>query len=510
MLFNSFEYCVFFLSVVFLYYALPARFRWILLLFSSYYFYSFWKPEYLYLLIIQTLVAYVVGIILSQLSSNTRRLACLLIGLIINFGILFYYKYFNFFSETTNDLFLTLPFLENEILSSHDLILPIGISFFTFQTTSYMIDVYRKKFPVEKHLGIFSLFVAFFPQLISGPIERGSTLIPQIKKARHFNHSMMVGGFRLILLGLFKKLVIADRLAPYVDFVYANPQNYEGGVLVLATVFFAFQIYCDFSGYIDIAIGSAQILGINLSDNFRRPYHARSVSDFWKRWNITLMEWLRDYIYIPLGGSRKKISQASFNLLVVFFLSGLWHGANWTFVIWGVINGIYLLAERLLKHFLLLIAPYKNRLIQVGLKDIDLAHNIFFVRTVSITSNILQKLYPVFCIFLTFSMICFSWIFFRANSLDDAFYISTHFYTSFGKFIVPSLEAQGWNVDKYIFIFACICLLEVFHLVEKYDNIRTMFSDKPIWTRWGVTYILLFSILFFGEFGNKPFIYFQF
>lgn len=487
MIFNSFEYLLFFLIIAVFFYVIPFRFRWIMLLVASYYFYMSWEVSYIVLIVVQTLVAFGVGLIIGKLDDQRSRIAWLATGLSINFGMLFVYKYLNFFTDTINHIleYLVLP---ANLLPVYDLLLPIGISFFTFQTASYVIDVYRG-LPPERHLGLFSLFVTLFPHLIAGPITRAEHILPQLKKEVPFNHARIAGGLRLILLGMFKKVVVADRLAHLVDTVYNNPHNYEGIILIVATIFFAFQIYCDFSGYVDIAIGSAQILGVDFPDNFDSPYQATSISDFWRRWHITLMQWLRDYVYFPLGGSHHGAVRTCCNIFIVFLVSGLWHGANWTFVIWGALNGFYLIVERITKSIRQSITR------SMGLDRIP----------------VISHLYAMLCVVVTFSVVCFAWIFFRANSISDAFYIAKHLFSGAHMFSIENLYKLGLDkVDFYFGVFS-VGLLELFHFMQKHRNIRFMLAEQPIWLRWSATYFILFVVLLFGYYGeNKPFIYFAF
>ena len=331
MFFNSLEFAVFFPIVVGLYLLTPERFRWTLLLAASYYFYAAWKAEYLILILVSTLIDYTVALRMEKASNPAKRRSWLIVSLCSNLGILFSFKYFNFFNDSVRTVFDQFNIFYD--VPAFEVLLPVGISFYTFQTLSYTIDVYRGQRPAERHIGIFALYVAFFPQLVAGPIERSTRLLPQFFKKVELTYERTVDGLRLMLWGFFKKLVIADRVGAYVDVVYASPDDHSGMTVLIATYFFAFQIFCDFSGYSDIAIGSARILGYDLMDNFRRPYFSKSISEFWRRWHISLSTWFRDYVYIPLGGNRVVKWRWYYNLMVVFVVSGLWHGANWTFVV---------------------------------------------------------------------------------------------------------------------------------------------------------------------------------
>ncbi|MGE0267487.1 MAG: MBOAT family protein [Candidatus Omnitrophota bacterium] len=331
MLFNSFEFLLFFPVVAFVYFVLPFRFRWPWLLLSSYYFYMCWKPEYVVLIILSTLIDYYIGLSMAEAKNRTHAKHLLTLSIICNLGVLFAFKYYNFFNASFRELFSHFNIFYN--VPSFKVLLPVGISFYTFQSLSYTIDVYSGKRPAEKHLGLFALYIAFFPQLVAGPIERSTHLLPQLYKKNHVDYQRVTDGLKLILWGLFKKIVIADRLAYFVNYVYNNPAGGHGYYILIATYFFAFQIYCDFSGYSDIAIGSAQVMGYELMENFKRPYLAQSIPEFWKRWHISLSTWFKEYLYFPLGGNRVPVLLWARNILVVFLLSGIWHGANWTFFV---------------------------------------------------------------------------------------------------------------------------------------------------------------------------------
>lgn len=328
MLFNSMAYAIFLPLVFIIYWCIPSKYRWILLLGASYYFYMSWNPKYVVIIAFTTVVSYLCALALEKVSSQPLRKIIMFIALTLCLGVLFIFKYYNF---TLNTICHFISF-EPKYL---DFLLPVGISFYTFQTLSYVIDVYRKEIKAEKHFGIYATFVSFFPQLVAGPIERSGNLLPQIKKKHVFDIEKARYGIWLIVWGVFKKVIVADNLAVFVDQVYGDVYSYSGFSLVLATLFFTFQIYCDFSGYSDIARGSANLFGIELMENFKSPYFSESVKDFWSRWHISLSSWFRDYLYIPMGGNRVGTIRNCFNVLVTFLVSGLWHGASWNFVIWG-------------------------------------------------------------------------------------------------------------------------------------------------------------------------------
>ncbi|MBW3018943.1 MBOAT family protein [Candidatus Woesearchaeota archaeon] len=481
MLFNSLHFLIFFPVITLIYFCLPHKYRWVLLLAGSYYFYMSWKAEYVLLIIFSTLVDYFAGIRMSNTKTLKAKKILLALSLICNLGLLFLFKYFNFFSDSVRELLSHFTIQLHPVTLS--VLLPVGISFYTFQTLSYTIDVYRNKIKPERHLGIFALYVAFFPQLVAGPIERAKNLLPQFAEKKLFDYDRVTSGIRLMLWGFFKKLVIADRLALIVDIVYNNAGNYSGISLAMATVFFAFQIYCDFSGYSDIAIGAARVMGFRLMTNFRMPYLAKSVSDFWRRWHISLYSWFRDYLYIPLGGSRCSKKRTHFNMLLVFLVSGLWHGANWTFVLWGLLHGIYLVIGSITSTIRKKIAAL------VGLVKIP-------------------RVQAVASIILTFILVNIGWIFFRANSLSDAWYILTHITSGFSL----SLKTAGVNLGAggWLLHFGFIGFVLLVELVQEKVGFGRLFLRRNVLIRYGVYCSIVMVILLFGIFYNMQFIYFQF
>lgn len=418
-----------------------------------------------------------------------------------NLGILFGFKYFNFFNDTLRSIFNYFNIFYG--IPAFKALLPVGISFYTFQTLSYTIDVYRGKRKAEKHLGIFALYVAFFPQLVAGPIERSTRLLPQFYKNFDFDSDRVTDGLKLMLLGFFKKIVIADRLALLVDQVYNNPTEYHGVNFIIATVFFAFQIYCDFSGYSDIAIGGAKVMGFTLMDNFKRPYLSETVSEFWKRWHISLSSWFKDYLYIPLGGNRVVKWQWLVNVLVVFLVSGLWHGANWTFVVWGVLHGFYFIAGNL----------------TANIKQ-QLGHRLRKLLSMSGLGTSLP-IFKLINIGVTFTLVCFAWIFFRANTLSDAFYIVTHLFDGVGEWLLKVIHWErgqglvkpllaGQSRPDFIinaFLLGIIGLQDVF--TEFHSTRQTIFNPPAI-LRWAVYLIMVLSVMNLGVTSEVPFIYFQF
>ncbi|MBC5994984.1 MBOAT family O-acyltransferase [Pontibacter cellulosilyticus] len=494
MLFNSFEFLVFFPTVVGLYFLLPHRFRWVLLLISSYAFYMFWRAAYAIILLVSTVVDYTCGRMMGRYtdSEKYKRKPWLWLSLISNLGILVAFKYFNFFSDTTESLSRWLGIAY--AAPAFELLLPMGISFYTFQTMSYSIDVYHGRIKPEKHLGIFALFISFFPQLVAGPIERAGNLLGQLKQRHEFNYQRVTSGLRLMTWGLMKKVVIADRLALMVNQVYNDPTAYEGIPLIIATVFFAFQIYCDFSGYSDMAIGAARVMGFKLMENFRRPYFAASIREFWARWHISLSTWFRDYLYIPLGGSRVVKWRWYYNLFITFVISGFWHGANWTFIVWGALHGIFLIAGEVIKNQSHLLPR------SIGLAKLPQ----------------LQRFMQVAAIFI---LVCLAWVFFRANSITDALYICSHMISG----LSDSVNAIVHDTDglrntwlflgqtRTSFLIACgviLLLVLVEWLLE--HQIRLRVASLPAAVRIAAYGAVVAFIYLFGSFKETEFIYFQF
>ena len=462
MVFNSIAFVLFFPIVTLLYFLLPYRYRWMLLLAASCVFYMFFIPIYILILIGTILIDYVAGLMIER-SQGAKRKTFLILSLVSNIGVLAIFKYYNFFIGNLNSAFATsLPLLK--------IILPIGLSFHTFQAMSYTIEVFREKQKAERHLGIYALYVMFYPQLVAGPIERPQNMLHQFYRKHDFDYDRVVGGLKLMLIGFFKKIVIADRLALYVNSVYNSPEQHNGVTLSVATVFFAFQIYCDFSAYSEIAIGAARVMGFDLMTNFRRPYFSRSVSEFWKRWHISLSSWFSDYLYKSMGGNRVSMSRWYLNLLIVFLVSGLWHGANWTFIIWGGLNGLYLIFGILLKRA----ALPKGRL-----------------------SSVVQVL-------TTFALICFSWVFFRANSVQDAKLITA-------KLLHP--RGSLWIGQPSSFLFSIIGILILLLVEFKKEYYNTPFSflgNERKMIRYSSYAALVFLILAIGVLDGGQFIYFQF
>lgn len=488
MLFNSLHFLVFFPVVLGLYFGLPPRWRAPLLLASSYYFYLSWKPVYGLLLAGTTLLDYYSGVRMGRLATPGQRRPWLYLSLTSNLGTLFIFKYFNFFVGAAGELAtaLHLPFAAPTLA----LALPVGVSFYTFQSVAYVVDVYQGKLPAERNLGRFALFVAFWPQLVAGPIERGGQMLPQFREHHEFSYGQVASGLRLMAWGMFKKVVIADRLALLANPVFDHPRRFEGLPLLLAVVAFTGQIYADFSGYTDLARGAARVLGYQLVLNFRQPYLATSVGDFWRRWHMSLSGWFRDYVYIPLGGSRAGAFRTQLNVFTVFLLSGLWHGASWTFIAWGTLHGFYLVAESLT-------APARARL---G-GWLGLPGRPHLARALGTG--------------LTLALVAYAWIFFRANSLPDAFYISAHLFRGWGHLPAAQLQAalaglgRHYGAELLVAAGAVAALLFSDYRAER-ESVAAWLARWPAAWRWAGYGGLLLATLYFGIFGSSQFIYFQF
>lgn len=427
-------------------------------------------PKYILILFFLIGVDYFAGLYMEKCARPFHRKLFLLFSIAANIGVLFVFKYFNFFATQINEA-LTLLHLSTQ-LPLLTWLLPVGLSFHTFQSLSYVIEVYRGKQKAEKDLLVYSLYVLFWPQLVAGPIERPQNLLYQFHLPHPFRSEQFVGGARLILLGFIKKMVIADRLASYVNAVYNNPTQFSGWPLILATYFFSIQIYCDFSGYTDIARGCANILGFNLSKNFDSPYLARSISEFWKRWHISLSSWFRDYVYIPLGGDRVSHQRHVLNLVIVFLLSGIWHGANWTFVVWGALHSLYLIASKPFSS-----SSPKNR-----------------------TQEFFQTVF-------VFHLVTFAWIFFRANSVCDAFYIVSHLFQPTTSLPIGDVSLSLRQLCVRFGLIFGLLALEAFN---RRKALAEVLFAQPTWVRWGTYYFEMGLILSMGVFEKTQFIYFQF
>ncbi len=473
MVFNSLVFIAFFIVVTTLFFILPHKFRWALLLAASCYFYMYFLPVYILILGFTIAVDYFAGIYIAK-SEGQRRKMFLIFSLIANIGVLAWFKYYNFLNG--NITALLGDFGYKNPIPYLNILLPVGLSFHTFQAMSYTIEVYRGHQKPERHFGIYALYVMFYPQLVAGPIERPQNILHQLHEEKYFEYNRVVDGLKLMLWGFIKKLVVADRLAIYTDAVYNNVHQHSGISMLTATMFFGFQIYCDFSGYSDIAIGAAKIMGYDLMTNFRRPMlNSKSIQELWQRWHISLMTWFRDYLYFPLGGNKKGALITVRNVIIVFALSGLWHGTNWTFVIWGLINGAYITLERVLNPFLRKI------------------HKIL-----GFTANFFRGV-------TVYLLITVSAIFFRSPNVAEGWYVMKSIFTvkSGGLFKGEPPTSFGYSV------FAVLFLISVEHFQEHYPNFK-IFRNENVVIRYTGYVLLLTLLLLIGVFNGGQFIYFQF
>ena len=498
MVFNSLQFLIFFPIVLCVYFVIPQKIRYLWLLVASYYFYMCWNVQYALLLLFSTVVTYISGILLEKIKHRNleekRKLkykkCCVAGSFVMNLAVLFFFKYFDFLFDNINHLLNTVNIELNH--PTFDIILPVGISFYTFQALSYTMDVYRDEIYAEKNFFRYALFVSFFPQLVAGPIERSKNLLRQLAVPTKFNFEKARDGVLLMIWGYFLKVVLADRIAIFVDTIYGDYETYGGCYLIIATLLFAVQIYCDFGGYSIIAMGAAEILGIHLMENFNAPYLSKSVAEFWRRWHISLSSWFRDYLYIPLGGNRKGYMRKNVNLLIVFLVSGLWHGADWSFVLWGGINGFYQIIGVLLK-------PLRDRMVTLlHLNRQSLGHKLAKV-------------------VITFLFVDFAWIFFRADNYNDAVAIIDSMINIYNPWILldESLFACGLNRDNFSIMLLSIGIL-LFADICKYRGvkIREVIVAQDYWVRWLVISFSVCAILLFGIWGTgydaASFIYFQF
>ncbi len=482
MLFNTINFALF-LPVVFLLYWFVTnrnlKLQNILLLVSSYFFYACWDYRFLFLLIFSTLLDYFTGIKMAEAATQHKKKFWFWLSVIVNLGFLGIFKYYNFFAASFADALSMVGIKTN--FWTLQVILPVGISFYTFHGLSYVIDIYKNKIKPEKNYIDYAVFVSFFPLLVAGPIERATHLLPQIKGKRIFDQHKAIDGLRQILWGLFKKVVIADNCAEYANMIFNHSADYSGSTLVLGALFFTFQIYCDFSGYSDIALGTARLFGIDLLRNFAFPYFSRDIAEFWRRWHISLSSWFRDYLYIPLGGSKGGTWMKVRNTFIIFLVSGFWHGANWTFIIWGLLNAIYIMPSIIFST---------NRI------NLDIvAHQRY-----------LPTLKELFAILLTFSLTVLAWIFFRAENVGHAFsYLSKIFSNSL--FTVPKFEKMGMGLFTMLVIFLFM-IIEWIGREHQYA-IAHIGIRWPRLFRWAFYYCILIAIFVLAG-SNHQFIYFQF
>ncbi len=486
MTFNSGEFLIFYPIVALLYFVLPKKLKWPMLLVASYYFYIYYQASLIFLIVATTLVSWLMSMAIEKTENIKIKKLCLAITLIVSLGVLFFYKYFNFLSGSFVGLISLFGAEASPLVL--DLILPVGVSFYTFQTLSYVIDVYRGDIKTERNFFFYALFVSFFPQLVAGPIERPSNLIPQLKESHKWDNGNFIKGAKHMIVGFFKKICVADLISIYVNSVYNDPENATALGIVIATALFAVQIYCDFSGYTDIAIGCARIMGIRLMKNFDHPYRAVTIKEFWGRWHISLSSWFRDYLYIPLGGSRCKKWRHLTNLFIVFLVSGLWHGAAWTFVIWGAIHGVYQIIGNLTAK------SRKNLIEKAGYSETS-------------------KLVVIMRRFLVFMLVGFAWIFFRANSISDAgILLKSLFVTGWNVGLKDTLSSMGFNTVGIIMTICSIATLimidNVLHYEDEHDGSDILIKNGSfVYYIW----IILFSwAILLSQGVGSTFIYFQF
>ncbi len=481
MLFNSFEFTVFFPLVAAVYFLLPHRYRWVLLLIASYGFYMAWRVEYALLLLISTVVDFIAARGIGRATDQRGKRRWLWLSIGVNLGLLGTFKYFDFINGNLRAL-LGMTGMDWPV-PDLGMVLPMGISFYTFQTMSYTIDVYRGHLAPTRRLGHFALFVTFFPQLVAGPIERAPSLLPQFLKKAKLDPALVVSGLKLMLWGFVKKVVVADRVSLVVDHIYATPDTMDAATLILGGLLFGVQAYCDFSGYSDIAIGAARVLGIRLMLNFRTPYLSASIAEFWTRWHISLNAWFRDYVYIPLGGNRVTTQRWYFNLLVVFFISGLWHGAGWTYVLFGVLHGVYLVMA-------IATQPLWQRFNEVsGLERVPRLHHALRVTG-------------------TFALVTFSWFFFRAYDIGDTITIVERvFQLADG----PGTIAALFEVFRPG-ILAITLTLGIGFLLFDHRLEDVVHGRRPLPPALDLAFhaALLMLLVLFGNYGEVAFMYFQF
>ena len=488
MLFNSFSFLLFFPIVALVYFFIPQKVKYLWLLLASYYFYMSWNPKYAILIFMSTAITFLSGILIDRGKTAAAKKWAVFGSFAINLAILFFFKYFYFTVDNINAVrqFLNLSLFTPKF----DIILPVGISFYTFQALSYTVDVYRGDVKPEKNFFRYALFVSFFPQLVAGPIERSKNLLSQVNEEHNFDYLRVRKGLVTMLWGFFLKLVIADRAAVLVNTVYDNISAFTGAQITVATICFAVQIYCDFASYSIIALGAAEVMGFKLMQNFKRPYFAVSISDFWHRWHISLSSWFRDYLYIPLGGSRKGRIRKYLNIMVVFLVSGLWHGASWHFVLWGAIHGVYQIIGGITKKA-------RQRLwgfLRMGEKN---PVHLLISRAV------------------TFLLVCFAWIFFRSGDLREAVEAIRRIFTAFKWESVKKITDLGIDFANLIVLLAAILILFAVSLCTEKDEKALQGAEKLIFPiRWAVYLLLIFAVLIFGVYGTgfeaSQFIYFQF
>lgn len=472
MVFNSIEFLIFLPIVVAVFYLLPQKFRWLWLLAASCVFYMWFVPKYILILLVTIVIDYSAGLLMERYGNQPRKKKTfLVISIVSTLAVLLIFKYLNFITENLDHLCASLG-METHLMTH--IILPIGLSFHTFQSMSYVIEVYRGHQKAERHFGYYSLYVMFFPQLVTGPIERPGNLLRQLHEEKRFDYENISKGMRLILYGFFVKMVVADHLGEYVDEVYGHLDEYNSLSVWGVMAFYSFQIYCDFFGYSTIALGCAKLMGYDISDNFRSPYLSKNIAEFWHRWHISLSTWFRDYVYIPMGGSRVKFGRWAFNIMVVFVLSGIWHGAAWTFLLWGFAHGLLHIVEKLLR---------RN------------------AKPVESQSKARKWIIDGLCILKTFVLVTLFWVMFRATDFEHLKTIFVTAFTNFDGGIQMSVKPKMW-------IFLALFILS--DVVLRNTRFDRWCDDKPFAVRWLIYAVLLFLVLGCACVNNFPFIYFQF
>ncbi len=502
MIFNSYQFLIFFAVVVSLYFTIPFTFRWVLLLAARYFFFLFWKPEYVIILAAATSIDYIMARVMARKEPGKKRKLFLLLSLFINIAVLFLFKYLNFFTGSLKTLLSQFNIMID--VPVFKLLLPVGLSYYTFKKISYMVDVYRGNRDPETHLGKFALYVSFFPEVAAGPIDRSGDLLPQFDRCRGFDYERVMDGLKLFTWGLFKKVVIADRLALVVGRIFDHPAEYQGISLAAATLYFSFQVYADFSGYTDMAVGIGRVMGFRLAENFDRPYFSVSIAEFWRRWHISFTSWLRDYLFLPIAYAvSRKIKAPSVGhikaetwayvtaTLITMLLCGLWHGAGWTFVLWGTFHGFYLVIAFATRK-----ARKRWRKKMIG--------------------PCLKPVYRVFRIMLTFLAVSFLWIFFRAGSISDVFYIISHIFSPgdwvfhFDLTWIKQNLFPGQTKLEFIFTVLAVGVMMAVHGIQPQNRIKRMFSERPLLIRWVLYILLVLAVLNLGVVKEVPFIYAEF
>ena len=472
MVFNSIAFLIFLPIVVLLFYLLPHKWRWLMLLAASCVFYMWFVPKYILILLVTTVVDYAAGMLMERYADRHKlKKTFFIISIVSTLSVLLVFKYLNFLTANLDQLCASLG-VETRLLTH--IILPIGLSFHTFQSMSYVIEVYRGNQKAERHFGYYALYVMFFPQLVTGPIERPGNLLRQLHEKKEFHYDNIAKGMRLVLFGFFIKMVVADHLGEYVDEVYGHLDEYNSWSVLGCMFFYSFQIYCDFFGYSTIALGCAKLMGFDLMDNFRSPYLSKNIAEFWHRWHISLSTWFRDYVYIPLGGSRVKFGRWAFNILVVFVLSGIWHGAAWTFLLWGFAHGLLHIVEKALRK-------------RMHDKETQ--------------SKWLKISVDVLCVIKTFVLVTLLWVIFRATDMEHLKAIFVTAFTKFGEGEMMHVKPGMW-VYLSLFILSDVLLRNT-----RFDK---WCDDKPMAVRWLIYAVLLFMVICCSSVNNFPFIYFQF